>query len=382
MRTLMKRLTRASGVALALAGVMVVAGGVATPVRMAAAEREQATQQADLQSVQMLTANYLAQANALGMMNAAFKFGSAFQESIPNPRHMPPLNLMGQGDQFYPTKWAEMPSLNSASAAKSIGSMLDTVTAADVLDFATKRCGGPALGSKLDALNTRFQLGMPTDIAPRFESVRTQVCQIIQVAANFKIRYEKFQSIQENGIQLAQRQMLREFKFDGMTRTVQGGFTLVWFPNVANMVLGEDQQLDVNIQFNNWMKFSDNGKKDLNLLERLSDMKDRPRCKGLPIPVEAPTMVLKVSVLEATATKATIDACMDFHFFGTTNTMNLGSVTVPAPFGYLGELESMKDGAKQEMANKIVAQIAGMFSSEQLGKINKLYSLIESLPTR
>jgi len=329
----------------------------------------------DKQALQQLAANYLAQMATVDHLATAMTFGPMFQEAIQNPPT--------SEDMIAIVSWSQLPPMNPATAANAIASILPAPTVQDVAAFAVQRCGTQGLGQTLAALNTKLELGLPADVAPRFDAVRDRVCQLIQTAAAFKARYDKYVAITQNGITLLKRERHHKYEFAGHTRHVMGGLNVVWFPDFANTLSDTSSNTaDSTFQYTNWMKYSDRDPTNLNLRQRLSDLRaNQPPCKGLPFPL-GEGLTLKLQVADANSSSATIEACLHFHFIGDSEDMGLGSMTIPAPFGYLAELESMKDGAKQNLANQIVGQIAGMFSDEQKGKINTLYSLIERLQSQ
>lgn len=359
----MKILLCAGGVALVMVGAVNAAGG------------DQGPSPQDKAALQQLTANYLAQMSALDGMNkayATYKFGNQmYQEGVPG--------LPGGDDTIATTVWNALPTFDMAAATASAKSALNNVTADQVAGFMTSQCAQQAgVGQKLGVLNQKLQLGMPADVGQQFEAVRDQVCRVVEALGNLKVRYDKYQSIKTNGITLMQRYKHTRKGFDGHTRHIAGRMSLVWFPDIA-ATIETGNVSDPNIAFNTYMKYSDQNEKPLNIRQRLSSLKqNQPDCKGFPIPLDS-TMTLKIQVKDANAQSATIEACLRFHFIGDTEEIGLGSMTVPAPFGYLAELESMKDGAKQQLANQLVNQITGMFNTDQLGNITKLYSLIEKM---
>jgi len=376
--------------------VLVPAGTLSTsaPTTLSAA---QATD--DKATVKMLANNLLAQQGALDeKINAVagYKWGAQVfnNPTVPVGGKNPPKNnafaiaeYMSDWSDITPA-WPVAPSMDDATNAANVlkGSISkvsawpDAPTGEEVLKFAVNRCKGAGLGSMLEEKNRTLNLGITTpDLGKKFDAMRDRVCKAITTAAHVKARYDQYQAAKTNGIYLIQRFKRKENRFGGFTRTTQSYFFAKWYPDVANTVVnGPDveTQLVYEARFkmsdNNWMTLAD-------LKEWFSELKKGlPKCKGIRI-YESGSMKVKVSVGETTTSSATIEACMEYHAIGDTVDVDLGSMKVPAPFGYMAELESMKDNAKQDLKNKLIDQIFGVFTDEQMGKINKLYDLIEKL---
>jgi hypothetical protein len=374
----MRRLLCSGGFAVLTALVLV--GSTSAPARLSAAPVP-----GDKETVKMLATNLAAQYAPLDEKinaTAAYKWAAV----VYNNPVVPPAGTGKDWTALTPA-WPTAPSVedytNAANVLKGslskISAWPDAPTGEEVLKFATNRCKGPGLGSMLAEKNTRLGVGLaPQDLAKKFDGMRDRLCKAITTAAHIKARYDQYQSAKANGIYLIQRYRTNSHSFDGHERTTQSYFFAKWYPDVANTVVN-GPSVETQLVYEARAKYSDQNWMSLaDIKEKFSSLPRADACKGLPFKLSA-DMKVKFSVQEATSSAMTIEACMEFHFIGETYNMELGSLKVPAPFGYMAELESMKDSAKQDLQKKLIDQIFGVFTKEQMGKINQLYDLIEKL---
>jgi len=339
----------------------------------------------DKETVKMLATNLMGQYASLDeKVNAVAAYKWAAQ--VYNNPTVPKAGTGGDWTAITPA-WPVAPSMDDATNAANVlkGSISkvsawpDAPSGEEVLKFANMRCKGAGLGSMLADKNTKLGVGLPSqDLAKKFDGMRDRLCKAISTAAHIKARYDQYQTAKTDGIYLIQRFKKNENNFGGHTRTTQSYFFAKWYPDVANTVVN-GTNVETQLVYEARMKYSDNEWMTLaELKEKFSNLPRKDRCKGFPFKVAA-DMKVKMSVEEATSSSATIEACMEYHFAGDTVNIGLGSLKVPAPFGYMAELESMKDNAKQDMQKKLIDQIFGVFTKDQMGKINQLYDLIEKL---
>lgn len=367
---------------IAVLTVLVPAGTLSTP---GPTTLSAATAADDKENVKVWATNLLGQYASLDeKVNAVAAYKWAAQ--VYNNPTVPPPGTTSDWTALTPA-WPAAPSMddvtNAANVLKGsiskISAWPDAPTGEEVLKFANTRCKGQPLGQMLADKNAKLNVGLPSqDLAKKFDAMRDRVCKAISTAAHIKARYDQYQAAKTNGIYLIQRYRKESHSFDGHSRTTQSYFFAKWYPDVANTVVN-GVNVDTQLVYEARAKYSDQNWITLaDLKEKFSNLPRKDACKGIPFKL-SPDMKVKFSVQEATSSSATIEACMEFHFIGETYNMGLGSLKVPAPFGYMAELESMKDNAKQDMQKKLIDQIFGVFTKEQMGKINQLYDLIEKL---
>lgn len=71
-------------------------------------------------------------------------------------------------------------------------------------------------------------------------------------------------------------------------------------------------------------------------------------------------------------------ACAVFHYSGDDKTVGLGTVSFTAPFGYLGQLEAMRDKAKDNVSAKVESKIDARVSN-LLGDKSKMKTLLYTI---
>lgn len=372
----MRRWQWSRGLAVVTAFVL-IAFSTSAPARLSAAD--------DKETVKMLATNLGAQYAGLDeKINAVAAYKWAAQ--VYNNPVVPPPGTGNDWSALTPA-WPAAPAMddftNAANVLKGsiskISAWPDAATGEEVLKFAANRCKGPGLGSMLADKNTKLGIGLaPQDLGKKFDATRDRVCKAITTAAHIKARYDQYQAAKANGIYLIQRFKKNSHSFDGHDRTTQSYFFAKWYPDVANTVVN-GPNVETQLVYEARMKYSDQNWMTLaDLKKKFSELPRADACKGIPFKLSA-DMKAKFSVQEATSSSMTIEACMEFHFIGETYNQGLGSLKVPAPFGYMAELEAMKDNAKQDLMKKLIDQIFGVFTKEQMGKINQLYDLIEKL---
>ena len=210
--------------------------------------------------------------------------------------------------------------------------------------------------------------GVKVDQA-KFNSVRDKFCKLVNAAAELKHRYDKYQSIKKDGITLAKRSKSEKHDFKGLTRTFGVGMNLVYKPDIAN-TLENGLHLDEVLNYNSWIKWSDDNPTNLNIIKRIRDMNNSgaSRCDGISVHVIDGKDVdgwLYLNVVNVSSTKITIQNCAKVDFNKTHKTHSFPELTVDAPFGYLYEVEQMKDSSKSKMKDTIKNKVVSMIGANQ-----------------
>ncbi|MCR2747934.1 hypothetical protein [Limnobacter parvus] len=244
--------------------------------------------------------------------------------------------------------WSKM-TYSDASASQLIGYAKDQCVSHTTYDQLV------AKGVKLDQA--------------KFNSTRDKFCKLVKAAAELKHRYDKYQAIKANGVTLAKREKSQGHDFKDRHRTFAGGFDLVYYPDVAN-TLKTGLHPDHQLQYNSWMKWSDDGKQPLNLLKKLRDQRNDKagKCDGVSLHIIDGKEVdgwFYLDVVNVTSSKLTIKNCMKADYNKTHKTHGFPEFSVEAPFGYLYELEQMKDSAKVQLKDKIKTKVVSMVGANE-----------------
>lgn len=284
------------------------------------------------------------------------------------------------------------------------------LTAAQKIGYASNLCQSQVVYNTLKSKG----VALPSDQQERYERVRDKFCLVVQRAAKLQQRIEKFNDIKDNGITLFQRYAKAEPSYDGKKRTIQMGMQLQFYPFIGNVCGSPDGDQNTTIDFEycksnmqsaasnlgskgidtskleerfvyaSWLKWSDSDRTPLNIVKRLREMKgsDTGSCKKI-IPIKIiygghVTATLYIGVDSISGDQIKMKACAVFHYSGDDKTVGLGSITFKAPFGYLGQLEAMRDKTQDKVANKVHNQIDARVN-DLLGNKTKVDSMIYTI---
>lgn len=294
------------------------------------------------------------------------------------------------------SKWTKI-NYTDTSAAQKIG-YASNLCASQVA-YTTLKAKGVALSAEQEA---------------RYERVRDKFCLLVNRAAKLQQRIEKFNDIKNNGMTLFQRYAINKPKYDGHERTIQMGMQLKFYPFIENVCGSPDgnqtttmdldycksnmkslasgitskgidvSKLEERFVYASWLQWSDDGRQPLNVIKRLREMKgtDTGSC-GKIIPIKiiygghvTATLYLGVDSISGNTIK--MKACAVFHYSGDDKWVNIGSVSFQAPFGYLGQLEAMRDKAQDKVAGQIHNRIDARVS-DLLGNKTKMQSMLSTI---
>lgn len=293
-------------------------------------------------------------------------------------------------------------------------------SAAQKIGYASNLCASQIAYTSLKAKGVTIT----ADQEARYERVRDKFCLLVTRAAKLQQRIEKFNAIKDNGITLFQRYAINKPKYDGHERTIQMGMQLKFYPFIENVCGSPDgdqtttmdldycksnmkslasgitskgidvSKLEERFVYASWLQWSDDGRQPLNVIKRLREMKgtDTGSC-GKIIPIKiiygghvTATLYLGVDSISGNTIK--MKACAVFHYSGDDKWVNIGSVSFQAPFGYLGQLEAMRDKAQDKVSsqvhNRIDARVSDLLGSKSkmqsmLYTIDKMKALMETI---
>lgn len=290
-------------------------------------------------------------------------------------------------------------------------------TAAQKIGYASDLCTTQVVYSTLKTKG----VALSADQEARYERVRDKFCLLVSRAAKLQHRIEKFNEIKDNGITLFQRYARATPSYDGYDRTIQMGMKLQFFPFISNVCGSPDNDQDTTITteldyckknmksvasglsskgldknkleerfvYASWLQWSDDDRQPLNVVKRLREMKgsDTGSC-GKIIPIKIiygghVTATLYLGVDSIDGDTINLKACAVFHYSGDDKTVGLGTVSFDAPFGYLGQLEAMRDKAKDNVSakveSKIDARVSGLLGDKS--KVDSMLYTIDKMKT-
>jgi hypothetical protein len=285
-------------------------------------------------------------------------------------------------------------------------------TAAQKIGYASNLCATQVAYNTLKAKG----VALSADQEARYERVRDKFCLLVTRAAKLQQRIEKFNDIKTNGITLFQRYARATPSYDGYDRTIQMGMQLQFYPFISNICGSPDgdqtttitteldyckknmksvasglsskgldkSKLEERFVYASWLQWSDDDRQPLNVVKRLREMKgsDTGSC-GKIIPIKIiygghVTATLYLGVDSIDGDTINLKACAVFHYSGDDKTVGLGTVSFTAPFGYLGQLEAMRDKAKDNVSAKVESKIDARVSN-LLGDKSKVQSMLYTI---
>ena len=285
-------------------------------------------------------------------------------------------------------------------------------TAAQKIGYASNLCATQVAYNTLKAKG----VALSADQEARYERVRDKFCLLVTRAAKLQQRIEKFNEIKDNGITLFQRYARATPSYDQHDRTIQMGMQLQFYPfiwgvcgspdgdqtttitteldycksNMKSVASGlsskglDKNKLEERFVYASWLQWSDDDRQPLNVVKRLREMKgsDTGSC-GKIIPIKiiygghvTATLYLGVDSIDGDTIK--LKACAVFHYSGDDKTVGLGTISFTAPFGYLGQLEAMRDKAKDNVSAKVESKIDARVSN-LLGDKSKMQSMLYTI---
>lgn len=298
---------------------------------------------------------------------------------------------------------------------KSSPTKYTDTSAAQKLGYATNLCATQVAYTTLKSKG----VALSAEQEARYERVRDKFCLLVNRAAKLQQRIDKFNEIKDNGITLFQRYAINKPEYDHHQRTIQMGMQLQFYPFIGNVCGSPDgdqtttmdldycksnmksaasgitskgidiSKLEERFVYASWLQWSDDGRQALNVVKRLREMKgnDTGSC-GKIIPIKiiygghvTATLYLGVDSISGNTIK--LKACAVFHYSGDDKWVNIGDISFQAPFGYLGQLESMRDKAQDNIANKVHTKIDARVSNllGQKGQAQSMLDTIEKMKT-
>lgn len=280
------------------------------------------------------------------------------------------------------------------------------LTAAQSLSYANDLCN-----SQVTLAQVLAKTALTDDEQKRFNNVRSKFCSLVKRAAKLKQRIDKYNAIKDNGIVLWQRYAKAKPSYSGYERTIQMGVSLKFYPfhdqkcaspdgdqtttitpeycnsNKLSRKTGTTTKgldtLEEYLEYDSWLKWSDDGVTPLNLIKKFKDMQGGGSCKKF-IPIKiiyggSVTATLYLGVKSVHNEDITLSACSIFHYKGDDKSVGLGDITFKAPFGYLGQLEAMRDKAQDNVStavhNKIQDAVMKLLGNKS--ELNSMLYLID-----
>jgi hypothetical protein len=230
------------------------------------------------------------------------------------------------------------------------------------LDVANLRCS-KEVPSKIATVLGNI-VGLDGKYAGKFDDDRAKVCQAIEKIYNLKYKLQQLEEIREDGYSLLYKHDKKRIKKKRRKRTVEHGIDLRYYPDIQESYntgeISPEFSLDNE---NSYFKWSSNDPvylADILNSSNTQDEGDAACSDDKPYWFKlANRLKFRLKMAKVTSSDVTLTACLRVSWRGNHN-RELGTVTIPAPFGYLDELTQMKDAAAQNAMNSLQNQIGDM----------------------
>jgi hypothetical protein len=267
----------------------------------------------------------------------------------------------GMNDAYAAYQWGQPYAATQAGGGAWAQIAISNGDAEKLLGIANTRCDQ-------DASRTAQLIGaqLGAQAAASYTQSRAVLCNALDVAAQMVYRYNVYQSIKANGILLKQLHKQQRFDFPGNhRRTAQFGIDIKWYPDLQDTATNGFSVED-RLSYNSWFKWSDNAPAPLNIVKKIRELSGSDE-KMFCIPVINAGVQASICInnLTASGSNVQMNTYAKFNYKSRDKTISMGTVTVPAPFGYLDQVAQMKDAAKQNLANQVKTQVAQMLNIDQ-----------------
>ena len=324
--------------------------------------------------------NYTTAVNAFDPMSkeyATYSFGTPYQETPP-----------GSG------KWAPY--------AITAGNTTHAGSAETLLGIATTRCAaqsGKTNPYLTDAESAWIAYRLATNATPwlnAYKTAKDKFCAALYIATQLQIRIAQLQALMAKAnaagwIPLMAHSFNERLHIgprDAFTRTIQGGITLSWNPNLVNTLQSRSINLQDILTYDTWFKWSDDPRIDLSIAKKIGDFLGSSgvvitageTCDTL---ISGPVAKAQFCITFPTATgnwtndpitikaKIHIDGDHGYHHnIWLESPFNIsggtsGSQHMWAPGKYLNELSQMISTAKQNLVTNVKNQLLTALKTDQ-----------------
>ena len=236
------------------------------------------------------------------------------------------------------------------------------------LDLAQLRCDQSTEDTALSA----YLAQADSNTNSTYKTAKKNTCKAVHILADLQDKREKLNDIRKNGYPLFFLHKKDKKSYDGKSRTIQFKVDLRLYPeypdNAGNndnptgqpILLGKVEK--INLSYNSYFKWSDNNWTTLNLYQKLTDEHQQSEFCWAKLNITSSVKAQLCSRVENIKTDSlTVKSRAKFHYSGEDSAVSLGSVTVPAPFGYLADVSDMKEKKMQDLTSNLVDRIASLF---------------------
>lgn len=235
------------------------------------------------------------------------------------------------------------------------------------LDLAELRCAQ----STEDTALSSYLAAAGGSAESNYKSTKKTACKVVQLLANLQDKRDKLNQIREEGYPLFFRHAKRTVKFSGKKRTIQLKVDLRLYPeypqdpvnettlNGQPVLLGQLEGIDLS--YNTYYKWSDDNWEDLNLYQYLISDTNKGEVCPMKIPITGSVKAkLCISVKDITPEALKVYVRAKYNYNNDWHGVDLGTITVPAPFGYLADVSDMKEKKMEDLKSKLADKLISL----------------------
>ena len=223
----------------------------------------------------------------------------------------------------------------------------------DALDIATLRCSQNTEDAALGMLSYHLD----DAYVASYKAAKKELCSVVMILADLRYKRQQYEAIKENGYQIFNYHKKDKKTFTDSwggkyERTVQYKVDLRFYPGDQDVLHGDFEH--GNFEFIHAFKWSDNDWGGNNLKEAFADdSKDDLICLPFIKISNNADADLCFQVTSITNSEIKVYTKAKFKFKGDKKSIEIGTLTVPAPFGYLADVSDMKEDKMQDLEEKI-----------------------------
>ena len=242
----------------------------------------------------------------------------------------------------------------------------------DALDVATLRCSQNTEDGALSLISQYLNQAH----VKSYKAAKKEVCSVVLVLADLRYKRQQYEALKTDGYPLFYKHKKDKKNFSGYERTVQYKVDLRFYPGDQDVLNGDFEH--GNFEFIHAFKWSDNNWGDNNLKEAFADdSKDDLICLPFIKISNNAKADLCFQVTSVTSSEAKVYTKAKFKYKDDKKSIAIGTITIPAPFGYLADLSDMKEDKMQDLEENIKDKISGFLPIDQ-EMLEALQSLAES----
>ena len=225
------------------------------------------------------------------------------------------------------------------------------------LDLAELRCSQTVPEAWKEALEA--ELG--SDVLGQWQSAHDDLCKVILVIADLEQKLQHYNELAKQGYPLFYKHKKDKKTFaDVYKRTLQYWADVrIEFPETNELLKGDVSGLQLKHKIK--YKYSNKKESDFDILKMLISQGGQKDGICFPLfEVPGAKAYLCARVESSSSSKIKLHTKAMFKAYGEKHSAAIGTVSIPAPFGYLADLQDIKNAKVMEMKNNLIDRAANV----------------------